>query len=158
MSRHPPFNLGGPSNLNDLTSVTNAGPDDIWASGFDAASNFRSPYLLHWTGTAWTLVQVPNAGSEGTQLEGVTAVSASDVWVAGATVQADGGELALTEQFNGTSWSIVPSLDPGQLADLPDNTLLAIATAGPSTLVTVGSELVPGHLGLLPLTEGTTAG
>jgi hypothetical protein len=65
--------------LNMLTSVS-AG--DVWASGFaDNAGeqNFRVPYVLHWTGTAWAMTKVPNPGTkvadlggEGSALNGIT--------------------------------------------------------------------------------------
>jgi alpha-tubulin suppressor-like RCC1 family protein len=146
--------------VNDLTAIANAGADDIWASGFedDGGINFRVPYLLRWTGKAWKLLKVPNSGSEGSLLLGVAALSATDVWVAGATFDTDGGSLALSEQFNGTSWSIVPSLDPGQLASLPSNTFEAISAVGTSTLFAIGSKEKPGRCCTFPLAERTTAG
>lgn len=150
----------GSSPENILSGITNAGAHDVWASGYenDDSINFATPYLLHWTGKAWALVKVPNAGSEGSRFLGVTALSATDVWTAGATYQTDGGELALTEQFNGTSWSIVPSLDPGQLATLPSNTFSAIAAEGSDMLFTVGTQEVPSRCCLLTLAEDTDAG
>jgi hypothetical protein len=145
---------------NELTGVTNAGADEIWASGYedDDGINFRSPYVLHSTGGAWTLVKVPNAGGEGSLLEGVTALSASDVWAAVASYQPDGGELSLSESFNGRTWSIVPSLDPGQLASLPNSTFEGIASTGTSTLFTVGSQEIPGRCCVLPLAEEDDTG
>ena len=113
---------------------------------------------MHWTGTAWALEKVPSAGSEGSQLRGVSALSATDVWAAGATYQTDGGILALTERFNGTSWAIVPSLDPGQLDSLPDNNFDAIAALAPSTLFTVGTQEIPFRCCVLTLAEHTTHG
>jgi Regulator of chromosome condensation (RCC1) repeat len=151
--------LQGRGSVNELTGVTNAGADDIWASGFGVVDNFRTPYLLHWTGAAWTLVTIPNAGSEGSELNGVTALSAGDVWVAGATDESDGGILAFSGHFNGSSWSIVPASDPGQLASLSNNVFQSIAAAGKSTLFAVGSQEMPGKIGGLPLAEEvTTAG
>jgi alpha-tubulin suppressor-like RCC1 family protein len=151
--------LQGKGSVNELTGVTNAGADDIWASGFGVVDNFRTPYLLHWTGTAWTLVKVPNAGSEGSQLTGVTAISARDVWVTGATDETDGGILAFSGHYNGSSWSIVPTLDPGQLASLSSNVFQSIAAAGKSTLFAIGSQEMPGKIAGLPLAEeDATAG
>jgi alpha-tubulin suppressor-like RCC1 family protein len=145
--------------VNDLTGITNAGADDIWASGFldNGGKNFRTPYLLHWTGTAWKLVKVPNAGSEGSQLTAVTALSATDVWVTGVTNETDGGALALSEQYNGTTWSIVPGLDPGQLASLPVNTFRSVAAAGTGKLFALGGQDTPGRSPVL-VEENTTAG
>ena len=84
---------------------------------------------------------------------GASALSGSDVWVAGATFQTDGGELTLSEHFNGKAWSIVPSLDPGQLASLPNSTFEAIAAGGMKTLFAVGSQEIPGRCCELPLAE-----
>jgi alpha-tubulin suppressor-like RCC1 family protein len=150
----------GSSPQNILSGVTNAGADDLWASGYENndGANLATPYLLRWTGKAWKLVKVPTGGSEGSRLFGVTAFSASDVWTAGATYESDGGELALTEQFNGTSWSMVPSLDPGQLASLPDNTFSSIAAEGSSTLFAVGSQEIPARCCTLTLAERTKNG
>ena len=144
--------------VNDLTGVTNAGANDIWASGFEdqGGKNLRTPYLLHWTGSAWSLVMVPDAGSEGSLLTGVTAISAGNVWVSGVTDESDGAILGFGEHFNGTSWSIVPSLDPGQLASLSDNSFESIAAAGTNTLFAIGSQETPGKIGGLPLAEEDT--
>jgi alpha-tubulin suppressor-like RCC1 family protein len=154
-----------PNNTEDnfLTGITNAGPDNVWASGWgdDDGANFRTPYVLHWDGSAWSLVLLPDPGSEGTLLEGVAAVSPGDVWAVGGTFATDGASLAVTEHFDGTSWSTVAGLDPGQLAALSSNSLSAIASTGTTTaptLFAVGAQETPGSIGLVPLTEGATAG
>jgi hypothetical protein len=147
------------TSLNDLTGITNAGPDDIWASGYvvDGGANFRTPYVMHWTGDGWAAVTVPNAGTEGSQTSGIVLLGQSDVWTSGAAYFTDGGIVALTEHFNGNSWSKVPAVDPGQLAALPDNTFGAIAAAGPSTLFAVGSQETPVQVGIRPLAENLEA-
>jgi hypothetical protein len=57
---------------------------------------------------------VPDTGSEGRSPNGIQVLSPTDIWFAGATEQTDGGQLALTERFNRTNWSISPAADPGQ--------------------------------------------
>jgi alpha-tubulin suppressor-like RCC1 family protein len=151
------------SSVNELTGITNAGANDIWASGFDSSGGAITPYVLHSTGAAWTLVKIPNAGSVGIQPNGVTALSATDIWVNGVTVQGDGGSLALSDQFNGTTWSIVPALEPGQQASLPVNTFDFLAAAGTGTLLAIGGQSAPGLLlhqqrSDLLVEEDTTAG
>src|SRR5205814_7682090 len=54
-------------------------------------------------GLAWRVVPSPNQGNNDI-LNGVAAVAANDIWAVGQT---DGGSL--TEHWNGTSWSVVPS-------------------------------------------------
>ncbi len=146
---------------NFLTGVSAASSNDVWASGYEGnvnGNNFRQPYMLHWTGTAWTLIQLPNAGTEGSLLSGAAVLSASDVWAVGITNQTDGALLALTEHFNGTAWSVSPSLDPGQLASLPDNSLDAVASPGGGVVWAVGAQEIPGQCCLRTLAESTLAG
>lgn len=145
---------------NQLTGVANAGPNDLWVSGYalDDGANTRTPYVLHWDGEAWSLETVPTAGSEGSLLTGVAVLSAGDVWLSGASFNTDGASTALSEQFDGTTWSIVPGLDPGQLSSLPSNDFAAIAPAGSGTLLTVGSQETPSRCCLMPLAEQTTNG
>jgi hypothetical protein len=39
--------------------------------------------VLHWDGSTWTIVASPNPSSTVNALYGVTAISASDVWLVG---------------------------------------------------------------------------
>jgi alpha-tubulin suppressor-like RCC1 family protein len=151
----------GAAPVNQLTEVTATGPDNVWASGYESnvdEENFQIPYVLHWNGTAWSLTEVPNAGSEGSLLRGITALSASDVWASGQTQQSDGGLLSLTEHFNGTTWSSVPSLDPGETGSSIDNTFDAITSAAPNTLFAVGTQEVSTQCCLMALAERSTQG
>lgn len=146
---------------NLLTGVTAAGSDDVWASGYEFnvnQENLSDPYLLHWTGKAWALVKVPDPGSEGSQLFAVTALSATDVWAAGLTLETDDGALTLAEHFDGTSWTAQPSLDPGQLFANPENRFSGIASLQPHTLFAVGSQSSPNKCCLFTLAEHTNDG
>ena len=156
-----PFPQDGNDPQNFLTGVTATGPGDVWASGYEGnvnQQNFSLPYVLHWDGTAWSLTETPNAGTEGSLLAGVTALSAADVWVAGQTGQSDGALLTFTEHFNGRAWSVAPSLDPGELGDAPDSTFQAIASAAPHALFAAGSLETPTFCCLAALAERSTSG
>jgi alpha-tubulin suppressor-like RCC1 family protein len=155
-----PF-LQSKDSLNFLTGVTAVSADDIWASGYEGNVNdqlFSQPYMLHWDGTSWSLTNVPDTGTEGSLLSDTVALSASDVWAVGDTDQTDGGLLALTEHYNGTSWSISPALDPGQLAAAPDSTLAGVASPAAGTLWTVGAQETQGQCCLRPLALTTSSG
>ena len=155
-----PF-LVSKDSLNFLTGVTAVSGKDMWASGYEGNVNgnlFDRPYLLHWTGSAWRLVTVPNAGTEGSSLRGTVALSASDVWAVGITGQTDGGLLALTEHFNGTAWSVGPAADPGQLGAAPDNSLDGVASPGNGAVWAVGAQEVPGQCCLRTLAITTPSG
>jgi hypothetical protein len=156
-----PFPQDGSAPLNFLTGVAATGPASVWASGYEDnvnQQNFRKPYMLHWNGKAWALVNLPNLGSEGTLLASVTALSATDVWAAGQTQEGDGALLTLTEHFNGTSWSVAPSLDPGELGDTPDSTFDSITGVAPHTLLAVGTMETPTICCLQTLAEHSSAG
>jgi hypothetical protein len=156
-----PILMDGIAPQNFLTGVTANGPNDVWASGYEDnvnQQNLADPYLLHWTGTSWTLTKVPDPGTEGSRLRGVTALSPTDVWAIGSAQQDDGAILTLAEHFDGTTWTATPSLDPGQLGSTPDNSLDAISSPGNHTLFAVGAQETPGRCCLLTLAEGTTAG
>jgi alpha-tubulin suppressor-like RCC1 family protein len=156
-----PILMDGIAPQNFLTGVTATGPNDVWASGYEDnvnQQNLADPYTLHWTGTQWTLTKIPDPGTEGSRLRGVTALSPTDVWTVGTTGQTDGALLSLTEHFDGTAWTVAPSLDPGQLAAIPDSSLNAISNSGNHTLFTVGAQETPGRCCVLTLAEGTTAG
>jgi alpha-tubulin suppressor-like RCC1 family protein len=149
------------NSLNFLTGVTAASASNVWASGYEGNVNgnlFSQPYMLHWTGSAWHLVTLPNAGTEGSTLRATHALSATDVWAVGITGQTDGAQLALTEHFNGTTWSIRPALNPGQLAGLPDNTLSGVASPAPGIVWAVGAQEIPGQCCIRALAEMTAKG
>jgi len=156
-----PFPQDGNDPQNFLTGVTATGPGDVWASGYEGnvnQQNFSLPYVLHWDGTAWSLTETPNAGTEGSLLAGVTALSPTDVWVAGQTGESDGALLTFTEHFNGQAWSQEPSLDPGELGDAPDSTFQAITSAAPHVLFAVGSQETPTFCCLAALAERSASG
>jgi hypothetical protein len=153
--------LTSTDSLDFLTGVSEVSANDVWASGYEGNVDdelFDLPYMLHWNGTAWTLVKVPNRGTEGSFLRGTTALSATDVWGVGTTEQTDGGQLTLTEHYNGTTWSAAPSLDPGQLAATPANGLDAAASLSGGIVWAVGTQEIPGSCCLRTLALRTTTG
>jgi hypothetical protein len=66
----------------------------------------------HWNGTQWSVVSSPNPGTNYDSLEGVAAISASDVWAVGAYLYGADTQT-LVEQWDGTQWSVVPSPNVG---------------------------------------------
>jgi hypothetical protein len=101
------------------------------------------PYVLHWDGTTWSLSTTPDPGAFGSALEGITALSASDIWAVGQTQSAAGGPVrTLTERFNGTSWSVQASPDPGKAGD---DGLFAVASPGGRQVDAVGGAEVAGE-------------
>jgi hypothetical protein len=131
---------------NELTGVTAVAANNVWVSGFETEnSNLHVPYVLHWDGTSWTLTKTPNRGTgqggAGSSLFAITGLSASDVWAVGHSQNGNSTITTLTEQFNGSTWSVVPSPNPGLLGV---DTLFAVAraggTAGSTQLFAIGSD------------------
>jgi hypothetical protein len=144
----PDFSSAG-NPQNQLTGVGASGAGGVWATGFANNvdnHNLDVPYVLHWNGSTWQLAKVPTVGSEGSQLSGIAVLSAGDAWAVGQTQDSKGGIFTLTEQFNGSTWSISASPDPGSVGNLVENTLQAVGSAGGGNLFAVGTQEIPGQL------------
>jgi hypothetical protein len=106
-----------PAKLRDVAAIAG---DDVWAVGsFQPPDDISFPLTEHWDGSAWTIVGAP-LGDGPTVLTGVAAVSATDIWAVGYTYTQDGfyPQHPVTEHWDGTAWSIVPSPTPGSSAEL----------------------------------------
>ncbi len=69
---------------NYLVGVTAASENDVWAVGGYTNNHVYSQTLTeHWNGTGWKVVPSPNPGTLSNQLQGVAAISTSDVWAVG---------------------------------------------------------------------------
>jgi len=146
---------------NALTGVSSDGPSNVWASGFADnvdGQNLRVPFVLHWNGTRWVLTKVPTLGSEGSMLNGIQVISPTDAWAVGQTQESDGAILNLTEQFDGSSWAIQSSPQPGMLGGLSSNSLDSVTSAGGGDLFAVGERFTPGQEGMRTLAISTTQG
>ena len=106
-----------PAKLRDVVALAD---DDVWAVGsFQPPDDFSFPLTEHWDGSAWTIVGAPLQDGP-TVLTGVAAVSPTDVWAVGYTYTQDSfyPQHPVTEHWDGTAWSIVPSPTPGSSAEL----------------------------------------
>lgn len=122
--------------LSGISAISNS---DVWAVGSYSSSggnNIASTLAEHWNGTTWSIVPTPNVGNNGSRLEAVYAISKNDVWAVGES-NASGpasGDDTLIEFYNGTSWSVVASPNPGNDGDF----LTAIATLSPKNVWAIG--------------------
>ena len=145
---------------NELTGVS-AEDGTVWTSGFAFNvhhRNFRVPFVQQWNGTKWIMTKLPNMGSEGTALNGIHIVSPTDVWAVGQAQESNGSILTLTEQFDGSVWSIIPSPSPGSVENLTDSSLDAVTAAGGANVFAVGAQETPGQEGLRTLAIATAQG
>ena len=98
-----------------LLGVSAISANNVWAVG---TSNFPgSPQTLieHWDGTSWTIVSSQNvAGSSQNLLTGVSAFNKNHAWAVGYYLNGNTGSYqTLAEQWDGSSWTIVPSPNSG---------------------------------------------
>ena len=85
----------------------------MWAVGYNQnGQDIDTTLIQHWDGTAWKTVASPNLGKGSNQLYGVVALITDNVWAAGSASEGANtldDTKTLIEQWDGTSWSVVPS-------------------------------------------------
>jgi hypothetical protein len=102
------------SNIDELTSIAVVAPNDIWAVGYSYAGTTVSFTLVeHWDGTQWSVVSSPSPGSAANSLDSVSVVSANDIWAVGSYADFSSPYQTLTMHWDGTQWSVVPSVGGG---------------------------------------------
>jgi hypothetical protein len=130
---------------NELNGADGVASDDVWAVGAYAATEADAYKTLveHWNGSQWQVVASPNAGA-GTKntLTSVDALSRTSAWAVGSyrTLPSPGNDSVrktLIERWDGTSWKIVSSPNPGTLS----NSLLGVSAIGPNDVWAVGWKL-----------------
>lgn len=136
--------------LSALSGVAAVSPSDAWAVGFstsNGAFSQASTLIEHWNGSSWTTVPSPNPGSGGNELLGVAATSPTDAWAVGfagvdsppnllACSGLRSGETTILEHWNGTTWTTVPSPNPGGASGL--NILSGVTATSPTNAWAVG--------------------
>jgi hypothetical protein len=98
--------VSSPSGIDsDLTDLAVVSADDIWTVGeTDPTAATVHGLIEHWNGSSWKVVpsQIPERYQS--SLNGVTAISASDVWAVGTY-----DRQTLIVHWDGTSWKLAPS-------------------------------------------------
>ena len=100
-----------PGSLEDvLAGVSVAASNDVWAFGYHVVGSLFQTLTEHWDGTSWSIV--PGAeGPDGvvTVLRGGSAIP-GDAWGVGFDYDVSAGRYkAFSENWNGTSWTAVPT-------------------------------------------------
>jgi len=115
-----------------LSDIATTGPDDVWVVGEQTGRMYEkntvgwNTMVAHYDGTSWSVMATPNRAIEVDYLEGVVAQSPTDVWAAGYSQDVHGIPLTLLLHYDGKSWRIVPSPNPGD----DYNVLWGIGTDG----------------------------
>lgn len=121
----------------DLGSIAAVDASDIWVAGSSEsyASYTTSTLVERWSGSSWQIVPSPNVGTHGSVLSGIAAVSAGELWAVGSYIDpSDFLPRTLIERWNGKTWRVAKSPDPGAVEDL----LHGVAVVG-TTAWSVGS-------------------
>jgi len=152
-----------------LSGVAAVSVGDVWAVGRTGEQS--TPLIEHWNGTAWTQVAQPVSGLDsslnsvaaisatdawavGEQdfLGGVSEIGSSDVWAVGFTSNL-GTDQTLAEHWDGSSWQIVPSANPGPGSNVL-NSLAQTAPGGPLRAVGFSTGGTPATATLVETTVG----
>jgi hypothetical protein len=123
----------GSDGLADVTAVSQ---DLVWAVGTTSSDDpipVITTLIERWEGSDWEIVQSPNAHN-GSELNGVAAVSADGAWAVGNTLNVNNiQDGTLIEHWNGARWRVVRSPSPGIAPGLE-----AVATVSATNAWAVG--------------------
>lgn len=121
---------------NILYGVAASSDSDVWAVGGEQDSNGLWHTLTeHWDGSAWSVVNAVDAGSNGNQFYAVKALASNNVYAVGQQAGAGFPNAALIEHWDGKSWRVVSAPADASASALP---LGLTATA--TSLTAVGEQ------------------
>ena len=124
-------------NFNSFYGGT-ASQGDAWAVGEYLNSDYQDRGLIEtWNGSSWSIAGNPQPGSVRDMLFGASALSPSDVWVVGDQEGASNVFETLAEHWNGSTWSVLPTPDPGPAG----NHLYAVDAVSPGNVWAAGQQL-----------------
>jgi hypothetical protein len=106
-------------NLNSLLNVSMLPSGRAWAVGYFVNAHYKQKTLIeHYDGSSWTVVPSPSPGALQNILYGVVGLSDQDVWAVGGTQDEHAVWHTLAEHWDGSSWTVVPTEDPGATGNL----------------------------------------
>jgi hypothetical protein len=104
------------SSTNQLQGVAATSACNAWAVGYYYdGSDVEQTLIEHWNGKAWSVQPSANPGgsSNYNELDGVIANSPTEVWAVGYYEDGTGADQTLIEHWNGKTWKVQPSPNPG---------------------------------------------
>jgi hypothetical protein len=140
--------------VDKLAGVKAFAPNDVWAVGTQittAAPQTRT-LIMHWNGSAWSIVPSANPNPTTDSLRAVDGTSSHDLWAVGQQAPSETitgarpGARTLTEHFDGSRWIAVASPSTGD-----DDSLNGVAAVSPTAVSTVGS--VDDRTGAIPVSR-----
>lgn len=137
-----PFTVAStPPNVQFLTAISAESATDVWGGGRAFAPLLPTVHFdgTHWTGFADAVVSKDR--TDGSQIQGVTAISPTNAWAVGfegLNGQFNGSFKGFIEHWDGTKWSLNNTVDFTKPGD-GDAVLNAIAHTSASDIWAVGS-------------------
>ncbi len=132
----PPVSPGDESLLDSVTVLS---PSSAWAGGWYTDGDAVFGLIEHWNGTSWKQVPSPNpGGNDETDIFGIRAVSATDIWAVGTYLTPDNPYRTLILHWDGTAWKQVPSPSPAGTSSGDVNQLLAVTASSATSAWAVG--------------------
>jgi len=129
IDRTPPSQVGASFRRVGVTLLAIA-----WATVSVAQSDEATMQIVEPACGKWTVVKSPDGPSTNSQLNGVSASAANNVWTVGGYQSANDGPFrTLTERWDGSAWSFVPSANDGA-----EDTLYGVAAISPTDVWAVG--------------------
>ena len=128
-----PAPIPPPGSSTGIAALTDT---DVWSVGYGLQDGVNVVLTQHWDGSTWNAVpaQLPSEDPY-SFFNGVIALSSRNVWAVGNSLDSDAVVFSnLVEDWDGTSWQIVPSPN----VDFRDNSLQAISAVSPNDIWAVG--------------------
>jgi len=121
----------------EYRAVVAVAPDDAWATGSYSSdgTTFGLP-MVHWDGTSWTYVPVPNAGSVDNDLNSLVAISPGDIWAVG-DLDSGGGERTQVQHYTGPCTTPTPTMAPSYTPTLTPTPTLQQPSPGATVTIPV---------------------
>ena len=97
----------------------------------------------NWNGTNWTIQPTPNPpGPATSSLTGVSCTTATACTAVGSSTTASGPQIALAEQWNGTSWTPTPQ-SPVNPSGAASSSLAAVSCTAATSCTAAGAYATP---------------
>lgn len=137
-----------PSTYSNLKAIAAVSANDIWAVGSSSSETLTE----HWDGSSWSVIPSPNVSSSLNYLASVAVVASNDVWAVGESDLTDGDAQTLTEHWDGTSWSIIPSPNVATFV----NAFIGVAAIATNDVWAVGTSEDSGSQPLIEHWDGNS--
>ncbi len=125
-----------------LTGLLVPSSGQAWAVGWTETGGTFHTLAEHWDGTAWTLVDTPQvAGADSALFLAAAADGTGGLWATGYAAKGS-RYRTLAEHFDGTSWTVTPTVDSGATATI----LRAVTTVSPNDVWAAGFNQDSGGL------------